>query len=269
MTVGLGKATGRRFPTGAILITALEVSVAAAIEGATTHARADAAVVPERVVAFRAEYRATEIPAGYRPWLHVLITFGGASAALVACVLMLRDVQPLEWLAVPATFLYANLVEYLGHRWPMHRPFPLLKLVYRRHAGQHHRFFEHDAMALESTRDLRVVLFPPVLVIFFFGVFGAPLWWLVSSVLSANVAWLFLATALGYFLNYEILHTAHHATPAWQRRLPFLVRLARRHRAHHEVAQMTKRHFNITYPIGDWLFRTGDERSESRRRDDA
>ncbi|HET7842866.1 MAG TPA: sterol desaturase family protein [Xanthomonadales bacterium] len=234
--------------------------MAATIERETTNPGADAPVVPARVAAFRDEYRAAEIPASYKPWLHVAITFGGASAAFAACLLMLDDVQPLEWLAVPATFLYANLVEYLGHRWPMHRPWPLLRLVYKRHAGQHHRFFEHDAMALESTRDLRAVLFPPILVLFFFGVFGAPLWWIVRLVFSANVAWLLLATALGYFLNYEILHLAHHATPAWQRRLPFLARLARRHRAHHDPTLMTKRHFNITYPIGDWLFGTGDRK---------
>jgi hypothetical protein len=234
--------------------------VAADVESTVPGVGADAAFVPARVVAFRDEYRAGEIPASYRPWLHVAITFGGSSLALVACLLMLDDVRPLEWLAVPATFLYANLVEYVGHRWPMHRPFPLLRLVYRRHAGQHHRYFEHDSMALEGPRDLRAVLFPPVLVVFFFGVFGAPLWWVANVAFGANVAWLVAATALGYFLNYEILHLAHHATPAWQRRLPFLARLARRHRAHHDPTLMTQRHFNITYPIGDWLFGTGDRK---------
>lgn len=232
--------------------------LAATVESGKATLAGDAPFVPPRVAAFRAAYRAEEIPKGYKPWLHVAITFGGASAAFIACVFMLRDVQPLDWLFVPATFLYANLIEYIGHRWPMHRPFPLLRLVYRRHAGQHHRYFEHDAMALENRRDLRAVLFPPVLVVFFFGVFGAPSWWLVRTLASPNAAWLFLATALGYFLNYEILHLAHHATPAWQRRLPMLVKLARRHRAHHDPTLMTQRHFNITYPIGDWLFRTGD-----------
>jgi hypothetical protein len=58
----------------------------------------------------------------------------------------LHAVQPLEWLAVPLSLFYANLSEYLGHRFPMHRPLPGLALVYKRHSGQHHRFFSDQAM---------------------------------------------------------------------------------------------------------------------------
>ena len=100
--------------------------------------------------------------------------FGFGSLVLLVCLLQLRDVQALEWLAVPLAFAYANLAEYFGHRFPMHRPFPGLGPVYKRHAGQHHRFFTDEAMLVESRRDFRALLFPPMLVIFFFGLFGVP-----------------------------------------------------------------------------------------------
>lgn len=214
------------------------------------------AEIPDAVARFRAEYRANEIPAGYRPALHLAFTFGGGTLALVACLLALEDVRPLEWLTVPFAFLYANLSEYLGHRYPMHRPFRGLALVYKRHAGQHHRYFTESAMPLSDLRDLRAVLFPPLLVLFFFGLFGTPVWLALRALASPNVAWLFLATAIAYFLNYELLHLSHHLPARVLARLPLLARLSRLHRIHHDPARMAQVNFNITYPIGDWLFRT-------------
>ena len=52
----------------------------------------------------------------------------------------------------PLAMSYANLAEYLGHRYPMHRPWRGLGLVYRRHAAQHHRFFSDEAMPIDGLR---------------------------------------------------------------------------------------------------------------------
>src|SRR5258708_8604481 len=73
-------------------------------------------------------------------------------------------------LTVPLTFLYANYVEYRAHKGPMHRRTRLLGLVFDRHTLLHHAFFTAGDMRLPSTRDLQIVLFPPVLLIFFFRV---------------------------------------------------------------------------------------------------
>ena len=176
---------------------------------------------------------------------------------LVACLLPLEAVSWREWMVVPAALVYANLVEYVGHRWPMHRPFPGLGLIYKRHAGQHHRFFTHEAMPVESRRDFRALLFPPVLVVFFFGGFAAPVWFLLEAFVSANVAWLFVATGIAYYLNYEVLHTAYHLPEShWLARVGLVRRLRWLHQAHHDPRLMASRNFNITYPLGDWLFGT-------------
>ena len=213
--------------------------------------------LPEAVARFRAEYRAEVIPLGYRGQVHALVTFGGGGLALLACLLALHDVRPLEWLTVPLALVYANLAEYAGHRWPMHHPWPGLKAIYKRHAGQHHRFFTHDAMALESSRDVRALLFPPVLVGFFFGAFAVPVWFVLAAWLSPNVAWLFVASGLGYFLHYEVLHSAYHLPAAHPlARNPIVRRLRRLHATHHDPALMARHNFNITWPLGDWLFGT-------------
>ena len=213
--------------------------------------------LPDAVARFREAYRDREIPTRYDGRLHLAFTFGVGSLALVASVLQLHNVLALEWLAVPLTWLYANLAEYLGHRFPMHRPFRGLGLVYRRHAGQHHRFFNHRSMPLDDFRDLRAVLFPPLLVMFFFGVFAFPAWLALSYLVSANTAWLFVATGLAYFLNYEVLHLAYHLPAGHWLAQRWLVRkLGRLHRTHHDPQRMAHYNFNISYPVCDLLFST-------------
>ena len=181
-----------------------------------------------------------------------------------ASVLLLDNVQPLEWLTVPLAFLYANLAEYLGHRGPMHHETRLLGGSYQRHTVEHHSFFTNEAPTFESTRDYRAVLFPPILMIFFFGAFAAPLGAFLYFVASPNVCFLFIMTATLYFLNYELLHFAYHCDPrSLIGRLPFMSRLRRHHITHHDKRLMTHYNFNITYPICDWLFGTRYREAES------
>lgn len=213
--------------------------------------------IPDTVRRFRDEYRERDIPRGYRGSTHLLFTFGVGGAVLLLCLAQLHAVQALEWLTVPLALVYANLAEYLGHRFPMHRPFRGLGLVYKRHSGQHHRFFTDEAMLIDNRRDLRAVLFPPLLVIFFFGLFGVPVWFVLAWLLSANVAWLFIASGLAYFLNYEVLHLAYHLPEDhWLARQGLVRRLRWLHRLHHDHALMAHANFNITYPVCDWLFGT-------------
>ena len=74
---------------------------------------------------------------------------------------------------------------------------------------------------------------------------------------SANVAWLFISVGLAYYLNYEILHTAYHLPEThWLARNGLVKRLRWLHRMHHDQSLMAKANFNITWPIGDWLFGT-------------
>jgi hypothetical protein len=215
------------------------------------------ATSPEGVARYRDEYRATEIPAGYDGRGHLAFTFGFGTAALAFCLWMARGAGPIEWLAVPLALAYANLAEYVGHRFPMHRPYPGLGLIYKRHAGQHHRFFNHDSMPLDSRRDLRAVLFPPVLVVFFFGLFATPVWFLLAWLVSRDVAWLFLASGVFYYVHYEFLHLAYHLPESHPIAKLWLVRKLRwLHQTHHDPSLMARQNFNITWPLCDWVFGT-------------
>lgn len=223
----------------------------------------------DQVSRFRQDFRALHIGRHYQGVAHGCFTFGVGIAVIVFAVMSLHDVRPIEWLTVPLTFLYANLSEYLGHRGPMHHPRRGLKLVYERHAGQHHRFFTSEVMALEGVRDLKVVLFPIVMITFFLLCFAMPVGLLLGWLASPNVAWLFVLTAVAYFLNYEALHLAYHLpTTSVLGRLPVVARLRRLHQLHHDPRLMAHYNFNITYPIGDLLFGTlWRERDKARRAD--
>ena len=211
----------------------------------------------ESVQQYREQYRAQFIGPGYRGWAHFAFTACGSTALIALCLHQLHQVQPLEWLTVPLTFLYTNFAEYFGHRGPMHHPRRFLGRVFERHTRQHHRFFTESDMAFESSRDFKAVLFPPVLVSFFLLVFGTPTALLLGWLFSANVAWLFALTGTAYFLNYELLHFSYHL-PRDSRiaRLPGMAWLRRHHTLHHDQGLMVHYHFNITYPIADWVMGT-------------
>lgn len=211
----------------------------------------------EKIKGYRERYRAEHVGARYYGPLHLGFTTTVCLVVIALGIAGLENVTPWEWLTVPLTFVYANLVEYFGHKGPMHHPKPGLRIVYERHVRQHHRFFRDDAMAFDSSDDFKAVLFPPVLIFFYLVGFALPVGLTVAWVLSTNVALLFVVTAVAYFLNYEILHFAYHTDErSWLSRLPLMSRLRKLHTTHHRPDLMQHYNFNITYPIGDWLFGT-------------
>lgn len=211
----------------------------------------------ESVDAFRERYRAELIGARYSGWLHFAFTVSMTLGLIVLCARQLSQITPWEWLTVPLTFFYANFAEYFGHRGPMHHLRPGLGKIFERHSKQHHRFFTESRMEFGNSRDFKAVLFPPILVTFFLLAFGTPVALLLSWLISSNVAYLFAITGTAYFLNYELLHFAYHLPPThWIARLPVMAALRRHHTLHHDQNLMVHYHFNITYPIADWLMGT-------------
>jgi hypothetical protein len=188
----------------------------------------------------------------YSGALHFAFTSAVALSVIAIALSRLDTPKPLELLTVPLTFLYANFVEWRAHRGPMHRKVRGLSLVHERHALQHHAFFTAAEMRIDSARDFKMVLFPPVLILFFFGLFAVPVGFALRYAFGPNVAALFVATAMGYFLLYEWLHLAYHLPV----HLPGIEWLRRHHATHHDPRLMSRSNFNITFPICDALFGT-------------
>lgn len=213
--------------------------------------------IPARVAAYRREHRRARVGPRYSGLGHLAFTTFGCASVLAAALVSLEAIRPVEWLAVPVTFFAANLGEYLAHRYAMHRRRRGLGFVFERHDREHHRFFTHEAMGPEGSRDLQAILLPPGLFIFFVATFALPLGGLFFALVSANVGWLFVATAVGYFLLYEWLHLAYHMPPESPvGSLGPIRRMRRLHATHHDPRRMRFCNFNITFPIGDLLFGT-------------
>jgi hypothetical protein len=213
--------------------------------------------LPAGVASFREGYRARHIGRRYSGVAHFLFTSLASLAVVAVAAAQLERPSALELLTVPITFLFANLVEYRGHKGPMHRPRRGLSLLFERHTRQHHRYFTHEAMSYEGARDLKMVLFPPVMLVFFLGAVAAPVGAVLFLLASRNVALLYVATAMGYFLAYEWLHFCHHLPPDTPlARLGWLRALRAHHQAHHDPALMEAWNFNISFPICDSLLGT-------------
>lgn len=214
-------------------------------------------MIPERVATYRTDYRARNIGPRYSGWAHLAFTSLGSLAAITFAIAHVHAPTLVDWSILPIGFVIANVGEYFGHRGPMHRPRKGLGLLYQRHTLQHHHFFTHDAMAYESSRDFKMVLFPPVMLLFFLGALATPIAFALYLAVSANAGWLFAAVGTGYFLTYEWLHFAYHLDPeSWVGRFPLVRVLRRHHTRHHDLAAMGRYNFNITFPICDWLFGT-------------
>ncbi len=205
----------------------------------------------------RAEYRERYISQHYSGPLHLATTVGVSLLIALLSAMMLEMISPLEWLTIPLTFLYANLCEYLAHRGPMHNKTRFLGPIFRRHTLEHHTFFTDEAATYDTTQDFKAILFPPIMLLVFNGCIALPIGALLYFLISPNVSFLFVLTAILYFLNYELLHFSYHMDPqTWVGRLPFMDRLRRHHLRHHDMRLMTRFNFNISYPICDYLFGT-------------
>ncbi len=206
---------------------------------------------------FRNSYRREHISASYSGKLHFLFTTTMCLSVIAVSIFMLDDVDWKEWLVVPFTFFYANWVEYVGHKGPMHHKRKWLGKVFKRHTLEHHRFFTDKKMDCESPKDFKMILFPPVLLIFFFFGFAVPATLLMYWLWSANAAWLLLGTLIAYYLNYEWLHLSYHLPDHhWIAQLPLIRKLRNYHYQHHNPDLMQKYNFNISYPVFDWIFKT-------------
>jgi hypothetical protein len=162
-----------------------------------------------------------------------------------------------ELAAVPVFFVIANFGEYFGHRGPMHHRRTGLKLIFERHTLQHHQFYTHDAMDAESPHDFKMVLFPPIMLVFFLGLMATPIGLVLGYAIAPNLGWLFVATGVGYFLLYEWLHFSYHQPAnSWIGRRALVSRLRCHHMIHHDLSRMTAVNFNITFPIADRLLGT-------------
>jgi hypothetical protein len=209
----------------------------------------------QRLDPFRQQLLA-KIPSWYSPWGHLAGTVGVGVLTLLIAAPRLGAASGLDFATIPVAFVFANLVEWLAHRHLMHTRRRPLTVLYDRHTPEHHRVYRYGSMAIKSPRELRLVLIPAA------GVLGivllaAPAALVAGLLANPSVGWLFLATSSLYVVGYELTHLAYHLPESsFVYRLPLLRALREHHARHHIPSLMQRANFNVTVPLGDFLFGT-------------
>lgn len=198
----------------------------------------------------------SKIPASYNHALHFLVPGALGLAVFAACVWMVRDVQPIEWLTVPITLFLGLVFEWRVHKSILHEKQPLLGILYVRHELHHHVVYTYDDMTMRSNREWRLVLMPAYAIVLVFAMM-VPIVAAIWHFISPNVALIHLATSMLFFLAYEWMHLSYHLPQDHPvGRLSIIRRLRELHRRHHDPKLMKRWNFNVTVPLGDWLHRT-------------
>ncbi|MGK0169115.1 MAG: hypothetical protein ACI9W2_000834 [Gammaproteobacteria bacterium] len=210
------------------------------------------------ILSFRTFYRVHAVPKSYSGAVHFATLIAACIAIGWGSMAQLDQLRTFDWLTIPVTLLIANFVEYHAHRGPMHHRVTGLGLIYMRHVRQHHRFFRSHAMETEEPRDLRVVLFPMALLLFFFGLIALPVGVIVLWVFGHNIAMFYGAAVAAYYLGYECLHYTYHAPWChWSKKFRLIRWLGENHQRHHDPRRMNQCNFNLTFPLWDWVYGTG------------
>ena len=220
------------------------------------------AELPPKLAQFRRKYREHEIGRCYSGFAHLSYVLVGSAAVIALAISFVKwPISAVEWLIFLGTFVTANFVEYFGHRLPMHnRIFGGMipwGTMFHRHTGQHHQFFTESCMTCKSSRDFKIVLFPPIMLFVYFGCVAMPFGLAFYFLCSQNAAMLCVIMSMIYFLQYETLHFCYHLDEGvWIARLPVMRQLREHHRVHHAQHLMNSHNFNITWPIADFVFGT-------------
>jgi sterol desaturase/sphingolipid hydroxylase (fatty acid hydroxylase superfamily) len=203
--------------------------------------------------------RAEHIAAGYSPWRHMALTLALATALAALGVVLAARARAADWLGLPVFLVIANLIEWMVHRNPMHRPLRP-RLLYKNHAQLHHLAFTDANMVIDRTTDLGLIMMPWYTMLGLFAV-ASPIMAIAGVLRGPGLAGVFLLGAVAYFLCYETLHALYHLPDATLDRagvgrLRAFRRLQAHHRHHHILGRMAAVNFNVTVPLWDRLLGT-------------
>jgi hypothetical protein len=205
--------------------------------------------------------RSDSLAADYSPWRHIGRTLAISTALAALGIGLARHARPIHWLLVPVFFVFANLLEWTVHRFPMHRPVSP-RVMYRNHAMSHHIAFTDRNMPIGPARELGLVMMPWYTMLGLFVV-ASPVMAGAGILGGLGLSGVFLLAAVMYFLFYETLHALYHLPDATLDRLlvgrsAIFRRLQTHHARHHILRRMAHVNFNVTVPLWDWILGTNE-----------
>ncbi len=183
-------------------------------------------------------------------FLHYLLFTISFLSLIYLMIYNLKIILFWQWFVIPVSFLVANFVEYLMHRFPMHNKYKFLNNIYQKHTIDHHLYFRNDDVIMINNNDWIAIPAPWRMIFIFILFIALPIMFMVYLLLGTNPGLLFGITILGYYIIYEWIHLLIH----W---LPFVNKIIGKHHSlHHNTKLMRKYNFNVIFPICDLLFKT-------------
>lgn len=166
-----------------------------------------------------------------------------------------------QMMLIPLYFVILNLIEYVLHRYPMHKKTKGLEFLFD-HVTVHHNFYNNEKFYYENSRDFMAVFLP-----FLYSIFISGLILSISSVVyfisDLNNALFFGLVSYGYYMLYEVMHFCSHTKKdSFVKKIPFMAYLSQFHLDHHQAKHMSKINFNITFPIFDFILNTNLKKSK-------
>ncbi len=207
---------------------------------------------------YRQYYRDEVIPRFYSGPLHLSFTMASLSVTAIFLFSLVRNPNWLELLLIPLMLLLGELVVFVIHKFPLHRPLRFVApFTFKIHALQHHRFFTDACVTWRDTRDFHIMLFPPFAIVGYIAA-GAPL---LFGMFYLSFGWNAgcIAAAMGavYFFLYEVVHFCSHLPEDhWVMRIGWMRYQREFHRLHHDPRYMATHNFGVVYPLWDFVFRT-------------
>jgi len=136
-------------------------------------------------------------------------------------------------------FAYFSLLEYIVHRFAMHRPMFGRFWWWRDHAVEHHGRGRNDINVDLNPLTVCILASPLLVLCVFF---------------KASFALMLLGSAIAYALAWTVLHRAHHDLGCkWLFKWSFYRWLRQYHHAHHHNPTTN---FGLIFPFTDLLFGT-------------
>lgn len=170
---------------------------------------------------------------------------------LAVAIFAIDGLRALELLVLPVMFVLSNAAEHFAHRTLLHHRIRPFQVLYDQHTPIHHVVYRYHDMAIESLRELKLVLIPP------FGVLTivlatAPIGVLAGFLISPNAGWLVVTESALYVVLYELTHLSYHLPETHPiGRLRIIRFLREHHRRHHHPKLMQRWNFNVTVPLWD------------------
>lgn len=206
---------------------------------------------------YREQFREEVIPA----WYSALVQKIFISLVGILSLCMVLFLKPSLTLVL-SFFFYHHLFIYLLHKYALHRKVPGLNWAYIMHV-QHHRFYLGEKMKPVKKNDEYMLLMP------YHAVLGYLLLSLPGHLLlllpfgSEGILSSFAVVGIYYFFYEWIHYISHLDEKSRLSKIPGMRYMQKYHLVHHHPLHKDSKHFDITFPLFDFLLSTFLSRSKN------